>query len=212
MRSIIHGWSMTTIAWNEIGSQWELWNNPRLEDVVFHSMNRRWLNYMDGRDVSWILFVFVVLRSCVGAWCLLSPPISLAISVQTNNLQAKANAKLKRQLAHNQQLTANIVAEVNSKQPVLAVSLNTAVNQAATLQNKRQPRGKPVSASYKQFLLSIAYSPVRGIVNIQRLMNVGVKRIHASLTATAMLLHTLQLGCHVWFLWKSISYPNHQSL
>ena len=170
-----------------MGSQWEHCNNPRLEAVVFHSMIE--------------LHGFLFCNCCVPSlcWCVMfvGPPISLAISVQTNNLQSKSNAKLKRQLAHNQQLTANLVAEVNNRQPMLAVHLRATTETNAKLQYKRQARGKPVSASYKTFLLSIAYSPVRGVRNIQRLMKVSVRRVHESLTATAMVLHTLQLGCHV---------------
>ena len=127
------------------------------------------------------------------------PSISLASRAQkNNNLQAKANAKLKRSLSHNQQLTANIITEVNSRQPSLAVHLNASIDKGATIQShKRIPRGKPLSNSYKSFLLSIAFSPVRGVMNLRRLFNVGVMRIHESTAACAMLLHTLQLGYHV---------------
>ena len=127
------------------------------------------------------------------------PSISLASSVHTNNnLQAKANAKLKRSLSNSQQLTDNIIAEVNSRQPTLAIHLNASIDQGVTIQShRRQTRGKPLSNAYKSFLLTIAFSPVKGVRNLRRLFNVGVMRIHESTAACAMLLHTLQLGYHV---------------
>ena len=126
------------------------------------------------------------------------PSISLASSVHTNNnLQAKANAKLKRKLSSSQDLTSNIIEEVNKRQPSLVVHLKATMDQAAIQSHIKIPRGKPLSKSYKNFLLSIAFSPVKGVMNLCRLFNVGVMRIHESTAACAMLLHTLQLGYHV---------------
>ena len=58
----------------------------------------------------------------------------------------------------------------------------------------QKKRGHPISDTAKNFLLRIAYAPVRGIRNIQRIFGVGTYKVHqAMMTAASLLLH-LQLG------------------
>ena len=66
---------------------------------------------------------------------------------------------------------------------------------SAQFSNTPKPRNKPLTQAAKSFLVSIAYSPVRGGKNLRRLFKVGVMIIRKSAMATAMMLHGLQLGC-----------------
>ena len=77
---------------------------------------------------------------------------------------------------------------------MLAVALKDTQSEAI-IGTTKKTRCQPLTSCAKTFLINIAYSPIRGVNNLQKLFKVGVMTIHKSAMATAMLLHALQLGC-----------------
>ena len=129
--------------------------------------------------------------------CRLASDLAIPSFCNSVCIHIQAKKRKKAQCAEQNERTARLelVRFVVEHVPHLRISGS---QQSETMRLHLQPTSKKnatLCTASKQFLIDVAYSPIRGMRQCCKLYRIGFNKLHGALLSCALLLHFLQIGC-----------------